>query len=94
MIKSFRSKPLEAFATSGETKKLPVSGAATIAKLERQLTALNAAVKPEDMNLPGWAFHGLQGKPKRYAVKTTANFRLTYGWEKTDAVDIDLEDYH
>jgi proteic killer suppression protein len=94
MIKSYRSKPLEKFATTGETKKLPVSGEATIAKLERQLAVLNASVKPEDMNLPGWGFHGLQGKPKRYAVKTTANYRLTYAWEETDAVDADLEDYH
>lgn len=94
MIKSFRSKPLARFAVEGDASKLPVSGDAVIAKLERQMTVLNAATKPDDMNLPGWAFHGLQGKPKRYAVKTTANYRLTYGWENTDAVNVDLQDYH
>jgi toxin HigB-1 len=94
MIKSFRCKPLAKFATEGDASKLPVQGEATIAKLERQLAFLDAAVKPDDMNLPGWSFHGLQGKPKRYAVKTTPNYRLTYGWEETDAINVDLEDHH
>lgn len=94
MIKSFRSKPLAKFAADGDASKLPVKGEAVVAKLERQLAVLNAAAKADDMNLPGWAFHGLQGKPKRYAVKATANYRVTYAWEETDAVDVDLEDYH
>lgn len=93
MIKTFRSKPLKAFAATGDTRKLPVQGAAVIAKLERQLAVLNAAAKPDDMNLPGWFFHSLQGAA-RYSVRVTANFRMTYGWEETDATDVDLEDYH
>lgn len=93
MIKNYRSKALLKFS-EGDASKLPVQGEGTVAKLERQLAFLSAAVKPDDMNLPGWGFHGLQGKPKRYAVKTTANYRLTYGWEDSDAVDVDLEDYH
>ena len=94
MIKTFRSKPLKAFAAIGDTRKLPVQGAAVIAKLERQLAVLNAAAQPEDMNLPGWFFHSLQGAAARYSVRVTANFRLTYGWENADATDVDLEDYH
>ena len=54
----------------------------------------DASVKPEDMNLPGFGFHGLQGKPKRYAVTASANYRMTFGWEGEDAVAVDLEDYH
>ena len=93
MIKSLRSKPLEKFAAEGETRKLPVQGAA-VAKLERLLAFLDAAAKPEDMNVPGFFFHALQGEPKRYSVRVTANYRLTYAWEEPDAVDVDLEDYH
>ncbi|MGQ7828622.1 type II toxin-antitoxin system RelE/ParE family toxin [Altererythrobacter sp. Z27] len=94
MIKSIRSKPLKQFASTGDSSKLPVQGNASIAKLTRQMQVLDAAVQPDDMNLPGWRFHGLQGAPKRYSVSVTANFRLTYGWEEADAVDVDLEDYH
>lgn len=93
MIKTFRSKPLAKFAATGETRKLPVQGAA-VAKLERQLAVLNAAAKADDMNVPGWFFHSLQSTPVRFSVRVTANYRLTYAWENTDAVDVDLEDYH
>jgi proteic killer suppression protein len=93
MIKTFRSKPLAKFAATGETRKLPVQGAA-VAKLARQLAFLNAAAKPDDMNIPGWFYHPLQGTPARFSVRVTANYRLTYAWEEPDAVDVDLEDYH
>ena len=46
------------------------------------------------MNVPGWYFHSLQGKPMRYSVRVTGTFRLTFGFEPPDAEDVDLEDYH
>jgi proteic killer suppression protein len=91
VIRSFRSKPLEEFAGTGNGRKLPVQNHAKVA---RQLAALNAAARPDDMNLPGWRFHHLQGEPKRYAIDVTANYRMTWGWDEPDAVDVDLEDYH
>jgi len=63
-------------------------------RVRRQLLRLDAATQPEDMNLPGYRFHRLEGKPKRYAVSVTGNYRLTWGWDDADAVDVDLEDYH
>lgn len=92
-IRDYRSKPLKAFATRGEARRLPVQGAANISRLARQLQTLNAAIAPEDMNLPGWYFHSLQGE-NRCSVRVTANFRLTYGWDDKDAIQVDLEDYH
>jgi proteic killer suppression protein len=64
------------------------------ARVARQLALLNAAVRPEDLDLPGFRFHGLNGKPKRYSVRVTANYRLTFGWDPPDAIAVDLEDYH
>lgn len=47
------------------------------------------------MDLPGLRFHGLKGKDKgRFAVWVSENWRLTFGWDGTDALDVDLEDYH
>ena len=91
MIKGYRSKPLGKFATEGDPSKLPVQSAD---KLRQLLSRLDASVSPEDMNLPGFGFHGLQGKPKRYAVKVTKNYRITFGWSGEDAIDVDIEDYH
>ena len=91
MIRTFRSKPLGAFAATGDASKLPVKNHA---KVSRILQTLNAATVPEDMNLPGYRFHGLQGSPKRYSVDVNRNYRVTFGWEEGDAIDVDVEDTH
>lgn len=91
MIRSFRSKPLQKFAATGNGSKLPVP-AHSLGKVRRQLVALDAATAPDDMNLPGWRFHGLVGG--RFAVDVTGNYRLTWGWDDPDSTDVDLEDYH
>jgi proteic killer suppression protein len=56
--------------------------------------ALDVAARPEDMNIPGLRFHGLQGDPKRYAVDASGNYRITFGFEGEDAIAVDIEDYH
>ncbi|MEO5705799.1 MAG: type II toxin-antitoxin system RelE/ParE family toxin [Alteraurantiacibacter sp.] len=92
MIRSFRNKPLGVFASTGDARKLPVRDSA-VRKLARQLALLNAAIQPEDMNLPGFYFHSLKGE-ERWSVRITANYRLTFGWLEPDAIDLDIEDYH
>jgi len=58
------------------------------------LDRLDAAVRPGDMNLPGLGFHSLSGSNKgRYAVSVSANWRITFGWDQEDAVQVDFEDY-
>ena len=93
MIRSIRSKALKLFSTKGDPSKLPVSGAA-VDRLEAQLTALDVATAADQMDVPGWYFHPLQGKPARFSVRVTANYRLTFGFEPPDADAVDLEDYH
>jgi len=91
MIRSFKSKVLKKFAATGDASKLPVPEGD---RVRRILVRLDAAIKPEDMDLPGFRFHGLQGKPKRYSVRVTGNYRITFGWDGEDAIDVDIEDYH
>jgi len=43
----------------------------------------------------GTGFHALRGNLRgRYAMTVSRNWRMTFGWDGEDAVDIDLEDYH
>ena len=64
-------------------------------RIARLLIALAAATRPEAMDLPGLRFHPLKGKDKgRYAVWASQNWRLTFSWDGTDAIEVDLEDYH
>lgn len=58
------------------------------------LDALDAATRPEDMNIPGWNFHGLRGKPKRWSVHVNGPWCITFAFEDGDALRVDLENYH
>lgn len=91
MIKSYRSKVLRLAGEGGDLSKL---SALNHRRVVRILALLNAATGPEDMNLPGFRFHALRRKPKRYAVDASGNYRVTFGWEDQDAIDVDIEDYH
>jgi proteic killer suppression protein len=46
------------------------------------------------MNLPGFNFHRLRGRPVRYAVHVDGLWCLTFEWAVEDAVRVDLEQYH
>jgi proteic killer suppression protein len=52
------------------------------------------ARRPGDMDVPGYVFHPLQGRSNRYSVRVTGNWRITFGFDGDDAIDVDLEDYH
>ena len=50
---------------------------------------------PEKMNLPGFRLHPLKGDLRGFwAVTVRANWRIIWRFEGTDAVDVDLIDYH
>jgi proteic killer suppression protein len=59
------------------------------------LDRLDVAIRPDDMDVPGWRCHALRGDRKgRWAVAVSGNLRLTFAFDGEDAVDVDLEDYH
>jgi proteic killer suppression protein len=91
VIGSFRHKGLEELYLSGKSRRI---GASEVRKCARILQLLEAAAKPEDMNLSGFRFHSLRGPEKRSSVRVTGNYRITFGWLGENAVEIDYEDYH
>jgi proteic killer suppression protein len=92
VIRSFRHKGLERLFTASTARGIPT---AHLPRIERMLDRLDAAVRPDDMSVPGWRFHPLRGARKgRWAVAVSGNLRLTFAFDGEDAVDVDLEDYH
>jgi toxin HigB-1 len=92
MIKSFEHKGLKAFFESGSKAGIQPHHAA---KLARQLARLHASRAPDDMNLPGWRLHPLEGNlAEHFAVTVNGNWRLTFRFEGEDAVLVDYQDYH
>jgi toxin HigB-1 len=92
MIKSFRHKGIEKFFATGSKAGIQAKHAA---KLEVQLTTLDEAKTPQDMNVPLWRLHPLTGElADHWAVWVNANWRLTFKFEGEDAVLVDYQDYH
>jgi toxin HigB-1 len=88
MIKSFRHRGIEKFFKVGIQPKHSQ-------KLSLQLFALGNAVKPEDLNAPGWRLHQLRGDLSgHWSIDVSGNWRLTFAFEGTDAVLVDYHDYH
>jgi toxin HigB-1 len=92
MIRSFRSKALRRLFENADPSKLSVPN---VTRVERILERLSVASEPSDMDVLGYRFHPLKGSSKgRFAVDASGNWRVTFGWNGEDAIDIDLEDYH
>jgi toxin HigB-1 len=92
MIRSIRHRGLQRFWTRGDASGLRPDWTAKIGRL---MDALDLARKPQDLAITGTGFHALRGNLKgRYAMTVSRNWRLTFGWDGQDAVEVDLEDYH
>jgi proteic killer suppression protein len=92
MIKSFKHKGLQVFFETGGKKGI-ISEHAD--KLARILDRLDASVRPNDMNLPGYRLHKLTGKGEgTWSVWVSGNRRITFQFEGEDAILVDYRDYH
>jgi proteic killer suppression protein len=92
LIKSFRSKGLEQFFLKGSKAGIQPKHAV---RLRQQLTALNVAAKPEDMNVPGWFLHPLKGsEADQWSIWVNGNWRVTFAFDGADVIVIDYRDYH
>jgi proteic killer suppression protein len=70
-------------------------GAEMLDKVENILSLLDIAAVPEALDLPGYRLHPLRGDLRGFwAVTVRANWRIIWRFEGTDAVDVDLIDYH
>lgn len=92
MIKSFRHKGLERLFTKGSASGVQADYAGRISLL---LDAIDAAELVSELDLPGIRLHRLKGdKRNLWSVRVSANWRITFEFEKGDAYILDLEDYH
>jgi hypothetical protein len=58
VIRSFRNRALRRYFEVGDASGLSVPN---ISRIGRMLRALDAATRPEHVNLPGYYFHPLRG---------------------------------
>lgn len=92
MIRSFRSKALKSFWVNNDVRGINPNWVERVALI---LDRLDAATVPGDMALPGLRFHRRKGRQKdRYQVDLTGAWRITFGWQDNDAVDVDILEDH
>lgn len=91
MIRSFRQRGLKRLYEKGDESRVNQN---QLSKIKRILSMLDAATKPEDMDIPGWRFHPLRGDLKdHYSVWVSGNWRITFRFDG-EPQDVDLVDYH
>lgn len=87
MIKSFRHKGLRKFFDTGSTSGIQSKHAS---RLRIQLTALEQATCPNDMNVSGWKLHPLKGDLKdHWSISVNGNWRMTFTFEGEDVILLD-----
>jgi len=91
VIKSFRHKGLARFFQNDNATGIRAD---LVKRSRRRLSALDVAERLEDLNVPGFNFHQLQGEPKRYSIHVNGPWTITFEWIDGDAWRIDLEQYH
>jgi toxin HigB-1 len=92
VIRSFKSRALKALWEKDDRSKLDTR---MTGRILRRLDSLHAATKPENMNRPGFDFHPLTGSRKgTYSIHINGPWCITFEWDDTDAIRVDLEQYH
>ena len=91
MIKSFQHRGLKELFEKGRTRRINPS---FHRRILRRLDALDSARKLESLNIPGFDFHKLEGKPVRYTLHVNGPWCVTFEWEDKNAYRVNWEQYH
>lgn len=92
MIRSFKHRGLKRLYERDNRSGIRPDLIDTVAEI---LARLDEADTPQAMNLPGYRLHPLKGDLKGFwAVTVRANWRIVFRFQGTDALDVELTDYH
>lgn len=93
MIRSFRHKGLRRLFEDDDARGVPSEFAR---RLRNILTFLNAATTLDQAApFPGLRLHPLKGALRgTWSMSVSGNWRIVFRFEKGDAYDLDIVDYH
>jgi proteic killer suppression protein len=92
MILRFRHRGLERFHRRGDASGI---SAQHIRRLRLILAALETALEPSDMALPGLRLHPLHhDRVGQWAVSVSGNWRIVFEFDGQNVTNVDLVDYH
>ena len=82
---------LEEVFKTGKSRRI---GSKYHARCRRRLDVLDSAVTLNDLRIPGFELHELNGKPVRWAIRINGPWRITFEWREGDAYRVNFENYH
>jgi proteic killer suppression protein len=92
MIRTFRHRGLQRLFRDGDASKVRADQLKRIADV---LAHLDTALRPADVDLPGYRLHPLKGDLKgHWSVGISGNWRIVFRLEDGEVFDVDLVDYH
>ena len=93
MIRSFAPAETEHFFATGKSRRLP-SEIQTRAAM--RLTQLNAATTINDLRLPqSNRLEAVRGDRKgQWSIRINEQWRVCFRFERSDAFDVEIVDYH
>lgn len=92
MIKTFKHKGLRELFETKRSRRVEQQYQARCSDI---LGQINRAASIQDLNLPGYRLHNLApSRPATWTIRTYGAWRITFVFEKGDAYDLDLEQYH
>lgn len=92
MIVGFRHKGLQAFYRTGSTRGIQ---AAHARKLSAILSLLDVASAAQDVDLPGFKLHALEGNLRgHWSIWVNGNWRVTFRFVGNNVELVDYQDYH
>lgn len=91
MIVSFRHKGLSELFERGRSRRVKSE---LQARCIRRLEVLDQCASLLELNVPGFDFHQLNGRPQRYSVHVNGPWCITFEWREGEAFRVDLEQYH
>lgn len=92
MIKTIRHRGLKRLYAHDDPSRVRAD---QVKRISDVLAHLDRALKPSDLDLPGYRLHPLKGDLKgMWSVTISGNWRIIFRIEDGDAFDVDLVDYH
>ena len=88
----FAHKALRTLYQTERSRGLPQD---LVPRIRRILADLDAAVRPSDLDVPGYRLHPLKGTRSGFwSVRVSGNLRIVFRFRDGEPVDVDLVDYH
>ena len=93
MIRSFRDRETEKVFQRERSRRLPPD---VQRRAHRKLLILDAAETLEDLRVPpGNRLEGLSGgRSGQRSIRINDQWRICFRWERGDAYDVEITDYH